>query len=219
MPDRSNHGRLALIALGKSIVVNMVAPGVVYHLVQKHDPGAGLLALAASGLPPALWLGWTWWRKRAIDFLGLFSAENVVVAMVALLLAQSEREALIGRSMQNILLAALFLVTLYVGRPMLFHMTRQLTTGNDPAQRTQFDAEATTPRALAAYRALTKGWIAALLIKAGGAYLLGAHLSTASYLIASPLWDLVSDSCLVTWSILYGRAHLAPPVHPAESLS
>lgn len=219
MPDNTHHGRLALQALGQSVLINMVAPGIVYHLVQRANPQAGLLALAASGLPPALWLGWTWWRKRAIDFLGLFSAENVVVAMVALMLAHGEREALIGRSMQNVILAALFLVTLRAGRPMLFHMTRQLTTGNDPARRAQFDADAATPRALATYRALTWGWIAALLIKACGAYVLGANLPTASYLIASPLWDLVSDSCLVTWSILYGRAHLAPPVPSAEILS
>jgi hypothetical protein len=205
-----NHGRLALYALGQSVLINMVAPGVVYRLVQGHHPHAGLMALAASGLPPALWLGWTWWRKRAVDFLGLFSAENVVIAMIALLLAHSEREALVGRSLQNVILAGLFLLTLTVGRPMLFHMTRQLTTGNDPTRRADFNAQASNPHAMAAYRTLTWGWIAALLIKACGAYVLGANLPTSQYLIASPLWDLVSDSALVTWSILYGRARLTP---------
>jgi hypothetical protein len=210
VPADRSHTHLALAALGQSALVSMAAPLVVYHFAQAALPGARLLPLALSGLPPALWLGWTWWRKRAIDFLGLFAAENVVVAMGAVLLAHSEREALIGRSLQNVILAALFLATLAVGRPMLLHMTRQLTTGNDPARAAEFDARAETPPALAAYRTLTWGWIAALLIKAAGAYALGSGLSTAHYLVASPLWDLASDSALMAWSIAYGRARLQP---------
>jgi hypothetical protein len=155
-----------------------------------------------------LWLAYGLVKLRAIDFLGLFAAENVAVTMAALVLAHTERQALIGRSMQNVVLAAFFLASLALARPMVFHMARQLTTGNDPAKRADFDAAGARPRALAAYRVLTLGWTAALLIKAMGSYFLGAHFTASDYLIASPLWDMASDSLLVTWSILYGRAHL-----------
>ena len=64
------------------------------------------------------------------------------------------------------------------------------------------------PRVIQAYRDLTWFWTLALLIKAAGSYYLGAHFSTKDYLIVSPLWDLCSDSVLVTWSLLYGRARL-----------
>jgi hypothetical protein len=215
VPPERNRTHLALAALAKSVLVSMVAPLIVYHLAHGAMPGARLMPLALSGLPPALWLAWTWWKSRAIDILGLFAAENVIVAMGAVIVAHSEREALIGRSLQNLVLAVLFLATLTVGRPMMLHMARQLTTGNDPARRAEFDARATRPDALATYRTMTWVWTVALLVKAAGAWLLAVEFTTAQYLVASPLWDLVSDGSLVAWSMAYGREQL----QPAPSLS
>jgi hypothetical protein len=208
---RAVTGHVAVRALLKSVAINMLAPAVLYRLMAAQFPAESLWPLAISGVPPILWLAYSVIRLRAIDFLGLFAAENVVVSMTALLLAHTERGALIGRSMQNVILAALFLGSLALARPLMFHMARQLTTGNDPARRASFDAEATRPSALHAYRVLTLGWTAALLIKAAGSYWLGANFAAKDFLLFSPLWDLVSDSVLVTASILYGRRALAPP--------
>jgi len=205
---RAVTDHVAVRALFKSVLINMAAPALLYRLAAPHFAANSLLPLAISSIPPVLWLAYGLIRLRAVDFLGLFAAENVAVTMAALLLAHSERQALIGRSMQNVVLAAIFLASLALARPMAFHMARQLTTGNDPAKRADFDAASAQPGAMATYRVLTMGWIAALLIKAVGSYWLGAHLVAKDYLLASPLWDLVSDSLLVTWSLLYGRARL-----------
>ena len=205
-------GHVAVRALFKSVLINMVAPAVLYRLAAPRFPDHSLWPLAISGVPPILWLAYSVIRLRAIDFLGLFAAENVVVSMTALVLAHTERGALIGRSMQNVILAAIFLGSLAAARPLMFHMARQLTTGNDPAKRAGFDAEATRPGALHAYRILTLGWTVALLIKAVGSYWLGANFAAKDFLLFSPLWDLASDSVLVTASILYGRKALAAPV-------
>jgi len=202
----ANH--VAVRALLKSVLINMAAPALLYRLAAPHFGSTSLLPLAISSLPPVLWLAYGLIKLRAVDFLGLFAAENVAVSMIALVLAHTEREALIGRSMQNVVLAAIFLASFAMAKPMAFHMARQLTTGNDPAKRTDFDATAAQPGAMNAYRVLTMGWIVALLIKAAGSYFLGAHFVAKDYLLASPIWDLVSDSILVTWSILYGRARL-----------
>jgi hypothetical protein len=174
--------------------------------------------LAISGIPPILWLAYSVIKLRAMDFLGLFAAENVVVSMAALLLAHTERGALIGRSMQNVLLAAIFLGSLAYARPLMFYMARQLSTGNDPNKRQAFDVAATQPHALGAYRVLTLGWTASLLIKAAGSYWLAANFAAQDFLVFSPLWDLISDSILVTASILYGRRALAMPA-PVSSLA
>jgi hypothetical protein len=208
---RAITGHVAVRALFKSVLINLVAPAVLYRLAAPRFPAISLWPLALSGVPPMLWLAFSVIRLRAIDFLGLFAAENVVVSMAALLLAHTERGALIGRSMQNVFLAALFLGSLATARPLMFHMARQLTTGNDPARRASFDLEATRPDALRAYRVLTLGWTAALLIKAAGSYWLGANFAAKDFLLFSPLWDLASDSILVTASILYGRKRLVPP--------
>jgi hypothetical protein len=214
---RTITGHVAVRALFKSVVINMVAPAVLYRLAAPRFPDHSLWPLAISGVPPICWLAYSVIRLRAIDFLGLFAAENVVVSMTALVLANTERGALIGRSMQNVILAALFLGSLAMARPLMFHMARQLTTGNDPAKRASFDAEATRPGALHAYRILTLGWTAALLIKAAGSYWLGADFAVKDFLLFSPLWDLASDSVLVTASILYGRRAFAPPTLAPET--
>jgi hypothetical protein len=210
---------IAGAALGKSVLINMVAPALLYNWAQPHFPATSLVPLGISGLPPILWLLYSVVRLKAVDWLGLFAAENVAVAMVALLLAHTEREALMGRAAQNFLLALLFLGSLLVRKPIVQYMARQLATGNDPAKKAAFDAAADLPAAIRVYRAMTAVWAAALAVKAIGAFFLGAYLTTRGYLICLPIWDLVSDSCLVTWSLLYGRSRLkaAPLVRPEAS--
>lgn len=218
---RAVTSHVAVRALAKSVLINMIAPAVLYRLAAPHFATSSLIPLALSSLPSVLWLAYGLIKLRAIDFLGLFAAENAAVSMIALVLAHTEREALIGRSMQNVVLAAIFLASLAFAKPLAFHMARQLTTGNDPAKRADFDGTAAQPGAMGAYQVLTVGWIVALLIKAAGSYFLGAHFAAKDYLLLSPIWDLVSDSTLVTWSILYGRARLAaaapPPSVPLET--
>jgi hypothetical protein len=213
---RGIAGHVAVKALFKSVLINMAAPAILYRLAVPHFAGGSLLPLAISGVPPMLWLTYGLVKLRAIDFLGLFAAENVVVSMVALVLSHCERDALIGRSLQNVILAAIFLTSLAFVRPLMFYMSRQLSTGNDPAKRASFDLVASQPNAMHAYRILTWGWTAALLVKAAGAYVLAAHLGTTDFLVVSPLWDLVSDSALVAWTVFYGRTKLASLTNPVE---
>ena len=162
-------------------------------------------------VPPILWLTYSLLKLGAIDFLGLFAIENVIVRMTALVLAHSERDALIGRAMENILLAALFAGSLCLAKPLMFYMSRQLSTGNDPAKRDEFEVAAAAPGALAVYRTLTIGWAGALLVKAAGGYLLAMHCTTSQYLIFSPLWDVFSDAVLLTGTVAYAKRHLGAP--------
>ena len=80
----SSH--VAAKALFKSVVINMIAPAVIYSLAMPHFAAMSLAPLALSGTPPIVWLAHGIIKFRAIDFLGLFAAENVVVRMVALAL-------------------------------------------------------------------------------------------------------------------------------------
>jgi hypothetical protein len=201
---------VAFRALLRSILINMVAPSVLYRLAAPHYGTGSLIPLAISGLPPILSLAYSVIKLKAVDFLGLFAAEGVAVNIAALLLAHSEHGALIGRSLQNIPLALIFLGSLAFKRPLVFYMARQFATGNDPIAAQAFDRAADQPRDLNVYRVLTWVWTVALLVKCAGTVWLASVLLTKSYLVFSPLWDLVSDSALMSWSILYGRAKLAP---------
>jgi hypothetical protein len=146
-----------------------------------------------------------------VDFLGLFALESVIVNIASLLLAHSEKGALIGRSLQNVPLALIFFGSLALRRPLVLYMARQFATGNDPASADSFDRLALKPLNLQVYRLMTWVWTAGLLIKSAGGVYLAVTLETKTYLIASPLWDLLSDALLVSWSLLYGKARLSVP--------
>ncbi|WP_174296293.1 VC0807 family protein [Sphingomonas bacterium] len=204
-------GHVAVRALGRSVLINMMAPGLLYAAAAPHFEHGSLIPLALSGVPPMLWLAYSLLKLGAIDFLGLFAIENVIVRMTALVPAHSERDALIGRAMENILLAAMFAASLCLAKPMMFYMSRQLSTGNDPAKRDAFEMAAAAPGALAVYRTLTVAWAGALLIKAAGGYLLATHCTTSQYLIFSPMWDLFSDAVLLTGTVAYAKRHFSAP--------
>ena len=199
---------VAVKALIKSVLINMVAPTIVYRLAEPHFAAGSLAPLALSGLPPALVLAYTITRLRTIDILGLFAAENVVVELGAAMLAHGERQALLGRALENPILALFFVGSLFVGEPLALAMSRQFSTGNDAAKRASFDAVAKQPDALKVYRVITWVWAAGLIGKALGSMVWADIFSTKDYLIGNGLWSLVTDGMLVTWSLLYGRAKL-----------
>jgi len=214
---------VAFRALFKSVLINMAAPSLLYRLAAPHFDAHSLVPLAVSGLPPIAWLAYTIIKLKAVDFLGLFAAENVAVSMAALVLSHTEHQALVGRSLQNVALAAIFLASLAIGKPLVLYMARQLATGNDPGQRGGFDDEAMQPQIIKTYRAMTWVWALALLVKAAGSFYLASYATTKDFLLFSPLWDLISDTVLVSWTIAYGRSKLSHAggvdVTPMEALA
>jgi hypothetical protein len=108
MKDFPGPGRLqnitqhvAFRALFKSVLINMIAPALLYHLAEPHFAAKSLWPLAISGCPPIIWLVYGAIKFGAVDFLGLFAAENVADRIAALLLAHSEQGALIGRTLET----------------------------------------------------------------------------------------------------------------------
>jgi hypothetical protein len=205
--ERVTHN-VAFLALLRSILISMVAPSLVYRFASPHWAPDSLIPLALSGVPPALSLAYSVFKQRAIDFLGLFAAEAVIVDMMALIASHSEKGALLGRALENPILAVFFFGSLVFGKPLVLYMSRQLSTGNDPKKRESFDAVATQEHAIRVYRIMTWFWIGALLVKAAGNVILAEAFSTKQYLIFNPIWSLATDGILVTWTMLYGRAKL-----------
>ena len=205
--ERATH-HVAFLSLIQSVLISMVAPSVIYRLAAPHFAGDSLIPLALSGIPPALALAYSVFKLRALDFLGLFAAENVAVDMIALVLSHSEKGALLGRALQNPILALFFFGSLVIGKPLVMSMSRQLSTGNDVTKRTAFDAVASQPHAIQVYKRMTWVWAIALLLKAVGSVIVAELFTTREYLIFNSTWSLVTDAVLVTWTMLYGRAKL-----------
>ena len=56
---RAVTGHVAVRALFKSVLINMVAPALLYRLSAPQFPAHSLLPLAISGIPPILWLAYS----------------------------------------------------------------------------------------------------------------------------------------------------------------
>jgi hypothetical protein len=205
--ERATH-HVAFFSLFQSALISMVAPSVIYRLGAPHFAAGSLIPLALSGIPPALALAYGIFKLKALDFLGLFAAENVAIDMIALLLSHTEKGALLGRATQNPILALFFFGSLVIGKPLVMSMSRQLSTGNNLAKRAAFDAVACQPHAIQVYKRMTWVWAIALLVKAVGNVIVAELCTTKEYLIFNSIWSLVTDATLVTWTILYGRAKL-----------
>ena len=205
---------VAFLSLVRSMFISMVAPSIIYHYVAPYFAAGSMWPLGLSGLPPILALAYSVFRLKAVDFLGLIAAENVVVDMLALLFAHTEKGALAGRALENPILALIFVISIFLGKPLMLSMSRQLSTGNDPQKRIAFDAIATQPYAMRVYRFMTWAWVVAFLIKAVGNYVISQSFSTKEFLLFNPIWSLGTDIVLITWTTLYGHAKLVSPKKP-----
>ncbi|ALP68541.1 VC0807 family protein [Paraburkholderia caribensis] len=211
---------VAVFSLVRSMFISMVAPSIIYHYAAPHFASSSLCPLGLSGLPPILALAHSVFRQKAVDFLGLIAAENVIVDMLALVLSHTEKGALAGRALENPILALIFALSILMGKPLVLSMSRQLSTGNDPHKRAAFDAVAMQPYAMRVYRFMTWVWIIAFLIKSIGNYTISQYFSTREFLIFNPIWSLATDVVLLTWTMLYGRAKLvSPPVRGSGDVS
>src|SRR5271156_5860817 len=106
----------ALRGLARSVFINVICTYFLYRLLEAHFPSGSLLPLAISGLLPLFGLADGVVRQGSIDIIGLFAAEDIAVLLIALSLAHDATSALVGRSLQNAVLAVLFLGSVLIER-------------------------------------------------------------------------------------------------------
>ena len=198
----------ALRGLARSVFINVICTYFLYRLLEPHFPSGSLLPLAISGLLPLLGLAYGVVRQGSIDIIGLFAAEDIAVSLIALSLAHDATSALVGRSLQNAVLAVLFLGSVLIKRPIMLYVARQFVTGNEASGKSRFDQMAARSDAKRVYRTMTLIWVFALFAKSVVSVVIALTYSTRLYLILSPLATYGSDVLLIWWSFHYGYSKL-----------
>ena len=166
-PETAHHTKraAALRGLARSVFINVVCTYLLYRLLEPHFHPGSLLPLALSGLLPLFSLAYGVVRHRSIDVIGLFAAEDIAVSSIALLLAHNAMSALVGRSLQNAVLGALFLCSVLIKRPIMLYVARQFITGNEASGKARFDQMAARSDAKRVYRTMTLIWSLVLFAK------------------------------------------------------
>ena len=208
----------ALQGLLRSLLLNVVAPYLLYRALSSHFEANSVMPLAISGLLPIINGLYGLIGRKTVDVFALFASEGVIVSIVITLLAKSQRAFLIGRSSQSAIMGLVFLASFLMGKPLVLYMARQFSIGDDPASLARFDQVAKRDDALKAYGFMTVVWALALCLVSGLEFAMIFSLPTNSYLLLSPFVTYGSYALLVIWTFRHAHKQLGHHyVAPADS--
>lgn len=118
----------------RSALLWSLAPLLVFYLVE--DQWGTTAALVASMLFTVGDLGFTWWRRRTLDRVALFSGALVLLLGGLSLLSDDERFMLYTPIVSDAVMAAVLLVSIWRGRPLLLTLAlaQQPELAGDPVR-------------------------------------------------------------------------------------
>jgi hypothetical protein len=199
--------KAAYRSIGISLIINGALPYAIYKFLAPHYPPTSVLPFVYASAFPVVGLVANFIRSRVVDMIAVIALIGLSYAVITALLAGEIRFAMIMSSMQNFVIAALFLGSVLIGRPMIFYISRQFAAGNDPVFRQMFTA-ANAHDGGRACRNATLVWVVALIGMGITAYVLAKTLSPANYLLAANVMNIVVNVVLVVWTIRYVSVHL-----------
>jgi hypothetical protein len=175
------------------IVINAIAPYVVYQLAEPHT--GGLVALALSAVPPAVESVWSVARKRKLDVAAALVLGGIAVSLILIALGGSERVLLLRDSLITSLLGLAIAVSAAFRRPLLYYLFRQVR-GAEPR--------------LAQMRVLSLVLGLGLVFEMAVRTAMVFSMTTSRFLLISPFVQYGMTGLLVAWAVYYLRRHDVP---------
>lgn len=198
------HNRTAAIrGIATSILINAVLPYIIYQLLTGHI--SEILALFASGIPSMIDSIVGIVRKKRIDVLAAIVLIGIAVSLVIVWLGGSPKVYLIRESFFTVAFGLTFLITLLLPRPLIFYLSRQMSTGNHPENIPRFNSFWQSPQFRRVMRLMTVVWGIGLLFEAAIRIYLVLILTPAQFLLYSPFVIYGIIGCLALWTFLYSR--------------
>lgn len=201
--------RAALKSVTFSILVNAVAPFVVYKVLASHFRPNSIVPLLYASAFPVLGLIFGLVRTRVIDAIAIFALFGLAYSLVTTLLAGEVHLALIFGATQGFFIATIFLVSALIGRPILFYISRQFIAGNDPQRRAQFEAINALDRGRT-YFIATMFWVCGIVFLSLASLGLAFVLAPATYLLVNNIINVAVNLVLVALTFRFVRKRLEP---------
>ena len=187
-PNRDARPASVRRELASLILVNAVAPYVVYELAEPYT--GGLVALALSAVPPAIEGVWSVVRKRKVDVASALVLGGIAVSLILIALGGSERVLLLRDSLITSLVGLAVAVSAVFRRPLLSYLFRQVQ-GAEPPLREM--------RVLSVVLGL--GLIVEMAVRTAMVY----AMTTSRFLLISPFVQYGMTGALVAWAVFYMR--------------
>lgn len=191
-------------ALGSTIIellANVALPYLVY--VKAEASHGQVCALLAASLPPIVWSGIEFARKRRIDAVSILVLAGIVLSLLAFLGGGSVRFLQLRENLVTGLIGLIFLGSAAIGRPLIYQLARAGKLRESQAEAERFEALRDKPRFRRTMTVMTVVWGVGLLAQTAVACLLVFSMSIPRYLIVSPIVGYSMMGCLALWTFWY----------------
>jgi hypothetical protein len=207
-PDKlSFDPRAAALSVGVSILINGVMPFVLYKLLVPYFPAGSIMPFVYASAFPLVGLAAGYVRTRMVDFIALIALFGIAYSVVTALLAGQVRSAMILGATQAFSIAAGFLVSALIGRPVIFFIARQFAAGNSKERRAQFEA-VNAADGVRTFFIATMVWVVGIAGLGVASMTLAVLFPPASYLLFNNIINTAVNVLLVVWTIRFTRTRL-----------
>ena len=170
------------------VLINAIAPYIVYELADPYVGGLGALALSA--VPPAIESVWSVVRKRKLDVASALVLGGLAVSFVLVALGGSERVLLLRDSLITSIVGLVIAVSAAFPKPVMYHLFRQVHA---------IEPELRTMRVLSVVLGL--GLVVEMAVRTA----MVLEMTTDRFLLISPFVQYGMTGALVTWCVFYTR--------------
>jgi uncharacterized membrane protein YeiH len=192
-------------AMLPGILIDALCPLLTYQVLKQHTSASDTVALSVGALFPAAHTLWSLSRKGHLDVVGVLVLVGIGGGLLAVLLGGSPKLLLIRESFISALIGLAFLISLALPRPLLFYISRQFATGNDPVRVASFNQGWRLPITRRGMRLMTLVWGVGTLGEFALRVVLVLTLTIPQVLALSGVLFPAIYGALLAWSFAFGR--------------
>lgn len=192
-----------MLRLLPELGANFLAPYLVYEALHKHC--GDTKALMASIAPPLLWSLYELVKTRRVDALSVIVVSSIVFTVAATALGGSARMIQIRDALVTGVIGVLFLLSLLLHKPMIFHLARATLARNPDSDIPQMETLWVQPGGPRVFRVLTGVWGVGLVVQTTLLCALATVWPIGRYLLVSPFIGYGVFCVLMLWSFWYGE--------------
>ncbi|MBI0575824.1 hypothetical protein IEC97_00510 [Neobacillus cucumis] len=192
-----------ILSIAFSIVINGAIPVLVYNLLLDHF--SSFVSLLIATLIP---LGDNLYhlvKYRKADAFGLFMLIGFLLSLAAFVLGGNERLILLRESMVTGLLGLIFIGSLFLGKPLIYHFAIRFSASDESVKKGQFTKNWEVPYFRFVLRVMTAIWGIALLGDAVLRVILVFELSISTFLAVSQIVFYCVIGAAILFTIIYRR--------------
>lgn len=166
--QQASTPRFALPASGVVSLVNDLAiPVALYYGLRAGGIGQ-TTALCISGVPPAIRVGWVFWRTRKIDAIGALVLLGLALGVLSAAIGGDPRTLLLRNALFGLPFAAWMLLSLRGRRPLTYEVAMSLL----PNRSAAFERAWTEDWFRRVWRRLTVLWAVGILLNVGASLIM-----------------------------------------------